>query len=543
MKQTLYFNGNIITVYEKQPTVEAVLVEDGLIKAVGNYEDIKQQANENVIMFDLKGHTLIPGFIDGHSHITFADICPRFDAPPVGDIDCVDKLVESAKDFLERNPIEGENWMMGMGYDNSAFPGHKHPTVADMDRITTEVPVVMMHASGHVAVCNSKLFEVLGITKDTPNPEGGIFQKDPVTGELTGLVEETALTKEIFERMPKPDFKFLTEGVLRSQKLYLKNGVTTAQDGSCDPQAMQLWQHLSMQGMLHIDICAYVKIDTPARDFMLGKESPVEKYVNGVKFAGMKLFLDGSPQAKTAWLTKPYYIVPDGENEDYCGYPVYPDDNKVCDFAKMCLKNKWQLITHCNGDAAIDQLINQYARAQKETGIYDDLRPVVIHCQTVREDQLDRMKEIGMMPSFFHDHVLFWGDWHLDSVFGPERGSRISPLATTVERNMPFTLHQDTPVAPPDMMLTIHNAVNRKTASGRDIGPEYAISPLEALKGVTIHGAYEYFEEDKKGSIEVGKLADFVILEKNLLEVPRETIKDIRVLNTIKQDEVVYTLE
>lgn len=543
MKTKLFFNGDIITVNDKQPKAEAVLVEDGKIKAVGSNEDLLQQVSGDAEKIDLQGHTLVPGFVDGHSHVTFCAMFPRFDAPLVGTIDSVEKLVDHARDYLAKNPITDNSWLVGMGYDNIAFPDHKHPTIEDMDRISTEVPIVMMHSSGHVAVCNSKVFEVVGITKDTPNPEGGIFQKDAVTGELNGMVEEAALTQVVLGKMPLPTPEATAAGVLRSQALYLQHGVTTAQDGTFDPPMMQLLHHLHRQGLLSIDIFGYPQIDSPSRDFMVGKRTLEQDYVDGVKVTGVKLFLDGSPQAKTAWLTKPYHVVPEGEAEDYKGYPVYPDDDKVCDFFKDCLQNGWQVLVHANGDAAIDQFINQYARAQKETGIYDDLRPVVIHCQTVREDQLDRMKEIGMLPSYFHDHVLFWGDWHLDSVFGEERGRRISPLASSVKRNMPFTLHQDCPVAPPNMILSIHNAVNRKTQSGRNIGPEFAVDAMEALRAVTIYGAYQCFEENEKGSIEVGKKADFAVLDKNLLEVPKDTIRDTKVLQTIKNGEVVFNAE
>lgn len=543
MGQTLYFNGNIITVNDKQPSAEAVLTEEGLIKAVGNIEELKAQMDTGAEKFDLAGRTMIPGFVDPHSHVVFCQLFPRFDGPPVGDIDTIDKLVDSAKAYLEKNPVTGDNWFVGMGYDNIPYPEHKHPTMADMDRISMDFPVVMMHSSGHIGVCNSKTFEVIGITKDTPNPDGGAYQRDAQTGELTGLVEESALTQVVLGNMPKITAEFTAAGVLRAQAMYLKYGVTTAQDGSFDATSLPLLQHLHKQGLLHLDIYTYPPLDSPLRDYMLGVHSNQPEYKDGARFAGVKLFLDGSPQAKTAWLTKPYYIVPDGEEESYCGYPTYADDNKLCEFFKDCLRNGWQPLAHSNGDAAIDQFINQFEKAQKETGIYDDIRPVVIHCQTVREDQLDRMKELGLIPSFFHDHVLFWGDWHLDSVFGPERGSRISPLASAVKRGMKFTMHQDTPVAPPNMLLTIHNAVNRKTRSGRDIGPEFAIDPMEALRALTIYSAYQCFEENSKGSIEPGKVADFAILEKNLLEVPKETIRDIKVLQTIKSGKVVYSIE
>lgn len=540
MSKKLFFNGDIITVNDNQPKAEAVLVEDGIIKAVGTNDELLAQADADTEKIDLTGHCMIPGLIDGHSHITFSAMFPRFDAPPIGHIDSIDKLVDEAIAYLKENPVIGDEWLVGMGYDNVAFPDHKHPTVQDMDRISTEVPIVMMHSSGHVGVCNSKVFEVLGITKDTPNPDGGIYRKDPVTGELTGVAEEYALTDCILAKMTMPTPESMAAAVIRSHNMYLEYGVTTAQDGTHDPNTLPLIRNLNKQGLIHVDVCGYAKLDSPGREYMVGRKTATQEYEDGVRVVGVKMFLDGSPQAKTAWLSEPYFQVPKGEADDYRGYPVYPSDDKVCNFFKDCLTNGWQVIAHANGDQAIEQFIVQYERAQKETGIFDDFRPVIIHCQTVREDQLDRMQALGIMPSYFADHVLFYGDYHIDSSLGEERARRISPLASTVKRGMKFTMHQDTPVAPPDMILSIHNAVNRKTASGRDIGPEFAIDAMEALRACTIYGAYQYFEEDVKGSIEVGKIADFAVLDRNFLEVAADTIRDTKVLQTIKNGEVVY---
>ena len=543
MSQTLYVNGSIVTVNDAQPNAEAVLVEGERILAVGDQAVLEAQADDSVVKVDLAGKTMVPGFIDGHSHMEFAYLFPRFDAPPAGNIDSVDALVEAIKDYLAKNPVEGDAWMVGMGYDHNAFPDQTHPTRYDLDRVSTEVPIVMLHASGHVGCCNSKVLELCGVTKDTPNPEGGVYCKDPVTGEPTGMLEETALQGEVMSHMPLPTPEFMANSILRAEQTYLKYGITTAQDGSFDLPSLPLVTSLYKTGRAKIDLYVYPRIETVGDMADQIPPSREAVYQDGVKLAGVKFFLDGSPQAKTAWLSEPYYIVPEGESDDYCAYPVQPDDDVVCDYFKQCLKNGWQILVHCNGDAAIEQFIVQYARAQKETGITDALRPVVVHCQTVREDQLDRMKEIGMMPTFFHDHVYLWGDVHLDSVLGPERGRRISPLASALKRGIPFTLHQDTPVIAPNMILSLHHAVNRKTLSGRDIGPEFAISPLDALRAITIFGAYQIFEEDQKGSIEPGKLADFVILDKNPLDVPKETIKDIKVLQTIKRGEVVYNAE
>lgn len=544
MAQTLYFNGKIITVNDAQPSAEAVLVDGETIKAVGSLTDLEAQAGSDVVRVDLAGKTMVPGFIDAHSHMVFSCLFPRFDAPPTGDIDSVDKLVEAIKTYLAENPVKGDNWLVGMGYDNHAFPDGKHPTRYDLDKVSTEVPIVMMHSSGHVGCCNSKVLEICGITKDTPNPEGGVYVKDPVTGEPTGMVEEAALTVVVLGKyMPRPTPEFMMEGVLRSEKLYLSLGITTAQDGSFDLNTIPLVAGMHKMGLSKIDLYVYPQIETLGENIDKVPRAPEAEYVDGVKIAGVKFFLDGSPQAKTAWLSQPYYIVPEGESADYCGYPVHPNDDEVCRYFKMALEHGWQIICHANGDAAIEQFIVQYARAQKETGITDNLRPVVIHCQAVREDQLDRMKEIGLLPSFFHDHVYLYGDLHLDSVFGPERGRRISPLMSVVKRGMTFTMHQDTPVIHPNMIKSIHHAVNRKTMSGRDIGPEFAVDPMEALRAVTIYGAYQIFEENSKGSIEPGKLADFVILDKSPLDVPKETIKDIQVVQTIKKGEVVYSAE
>lgn len=544
MAQTLYYNGTIITVNDAQPLAEALLVEGETIKAVGTLAEVEAQAAPEVVRVDLEGKAMTPGFIDGHSHMVFSCLFPRFDAPPTGDIDSVDKLVEAIKAYLEENPVQGDNWLVGMGYDNHAFADGKHPTCHDLDRASSEVPIVMMHSSGHVGCCNSKVLEICGITKDTPHPEGGVYVKDPATGEPTGMVEEAALTVVVLgQYMPRPDGPFMMAGVQRSEKLYLSLGITTAQDGSFDPNTIPLVAGMHQAGLSKIDLYVYPQIETLGDYAEKMPRSAEATYENGVKIGGVKFFLDGSPQAKTAWLSAPYYIVPEGESDDYCGYPVHPNDDEVCGYFKQALTHGWQIICHANGDAAIEQFITQYARAQQETGISEDLRPVVIHCQTVREDQLDRMKEIGLLPSFFHDHVYLYGDLHLDSVLGPERGRRISPLASVVKRGMTFTMHQDTPVIHPDMIKSIHHAVNRRTMSGREIGPEYAVDVMEALRAVTLYGAYQTFEEKTKGSIEPGKLADLLILDKNILTVPKEHIKDVRVVTTIKRGEVVYQAE
>ncbi|MCK5736816.1 MAG: amidohydrolase family protein, partial [Spirochaetaceae bacterium] len=272
----------------------------------------------------------------------------------------------------------------------------------------------------------------------------------------------------------------------------------------------------------------------------LDRIKKMNRYKNGFRMGGAKFLLDGSPQAKTAWLSKPYHIPPEGRDADYCGYPMQEDNDFIFSVYEECLKRDMQILTHTNGDQASQQLLDNYEKAKEASGSTADTRPVMIHAQTVRDDQLDRMKPLNMIPSFFQAHTFFWGDWHINSVLGKERAYRISPVRSAIERGITYTLHQDTPVVPPNMPFTLWTAVNRKTRTGEVIGPDQRITILEALKGVTINAAYQYFEEDSKGSITVGKRADLVILDKNPMNVDPDDLKDLKVLETIKDGKTIY---
>ncbi|CEP89406.1 amidohydrolase [[Clostridium] sordellii] len=231
--------------------------------------------------------------------------------------------------------------------------------------------------------------------------------------------------------------------------------------------------------------------------------------------------------------------VPKGESKDYCGYATQ-EDKDVIEYFKSLIENNIQVNVHCNGDAASDQFIRCYKKALEMTDNKTDLRPVMVHAQTVREDQLDGMKELGIIPTFFLDHIWFWGDYHYESVFGPERANRLSPAKSALRRNISFTLHQDSPVKMLNQILAMHNAVNRQTQSGRILGADQRLSIMEAIKALTINAAYQYFEEDEKGSIEEGKVADFVILDRNPLDVDSSEIKSIKILETIKEGNTIY---
>lgn len=540
MKQ-LFYNGTIVTVNDDMPFAEAILVEDGKIGAIGSFETVKKQQDAETKLIDLAGKTVLPGFIDGHGHIgNLIASLPKLYPPPNGIVDSKEMLFKELRRMVQNDLLEN-GWLLALGYDNAFFENNAQPIRSELDAISSEIPMLILHGSGHVGVVNSKAIELVGWTKDTPNPEGGVIQRDPETGELNGIIEEKAIhIIGLGIAMRGLNMDSLVEMFMNSQKYYASVGVTTAQEGGTLEDTVRVMEYCREHGKMLIDVVAY-----PLQEYLpnvIPDDTEAQTYDRHVKIAGAKVVADGSPQAKTAWLTEPYYEKPENVENGYKGYPIYTDE-QMFSFCKQALEHDWQMLVHCNGDATIDQFIRTYRQAQAETGNMKKLRPVIIHSQTVREDQLDAMKEIGIMPSYFHDHVFYWGDWHYESVLGPERGSRISPLASTVKRGIPFTFHNDMPVTPINPIFNIHNAVNRVTRNGRKLGQEYCIDVMEAIRAVTIYGAYQHFDEKIKGGLEVGKLADLVILDKNPLTVPKETIKDIRVLETIKEGKTIYKAE
>jgi predicted amidohydrolase YtcJ len=323
----------------------------------------------------------------------------------------------------------------------------------------------------------------------------------------------------------------------RAQELATRFGYTTAQEGRAFTSTHQALKDYSSQGRLLIDVVSYIDY---ANKEIIGPEISRE-YLNRYRIGGMKITLDGSPQGRTAWAKLPYLIPPDGQEEGYRGYPAIPNDSTVAALYDEAMENNWQVLTHTNGDAAIDQMIRAMAPAIRRYPERDH-RNVMIHGQFARQDQLDSLAKLNIIPSFFAMHAYYWGDWY-DQIIGEERAQQISPTRSALDRGMILTSHTDAPVALPDPINAMHITVNRKSRSGKIMGPDERLTPYEALKAITIWGAYQHLEEENKGSITDGKLADFVILDANPLKIDPEGIRDITVLETIKEGQTVYRKE
>lgn len=532
--EQLFYNGDIVTMENKDDHPEAVLVRNGVIASIGNYENLKSVAAPDCVMMDLQGNTLMPSFIDAHGHISLT--MQQMVMADLSSAECFEDIVQLLQEFLhKRDSDEKNNPLFGYSYDHNFLKEKAHPTKDILDMVSSEIPIFIIHASNHMGVINSKALELTNITSDTPDPVGGVIGRYEGTSEPNGYLEESAVApaRELQIHMNMNYEK----QALDAEMEYIRRGITTIQDGAAVPDTIALYRHLASEGRILTDTVSYpvFGIEGNLDSIFDNNKDCLNTYVNHFKIGGYKIVLDGSPQGKSAWMTRPY------ENSgDYCGYP-WMDDEIVEKYMKIAIDANQQILAHCNGDAAADQFLNAYEKAYNASNnkLKDTLRPVMIHCQTVRDDQLDRMKRLNMIPSIFVAHVNYWGDIHLEN-FGPERGSRVSPVRSALDRGLIYNFHTDTPVVHPDIFHTIWTAVNRITRNGVPCGPEQRIDVYDALKGVTINAAYAYYEEDRKGSIKQGKVADLIIVDNNPLTVDSMEIKDIQVLATFKDGLLLY---
>jgi predicted amidohydrolase YtcJ len=463
--------------------------------------------------------------------------------PPDGGCDSIKSLRElllnwAPTDVAKR--VGAGKILMGFGYDDAQLKERRHPTRHDLDAVSKDKPVVIIHQSGHIGVLNTKALEIVGVNESTANPAGGVIRREEDGKTPNGVLEETAwikvLTGNVLPFVSQGNFGYFLE---KGQDACASFGYTTVQEGRATPGEIVALGEAAMAGQFRLDLVAY-------QDPFSGKSGLDPRwhgpeYKGHFRVGGIKVNLDGSPAGKTAWLTKPYKVPPPGRGENYRGYPTF-SDGVLFPVIKEAVGNKVQILAHCNGDAASDQFIASLRQAGTPEQL-KAIRPVMIHAQTVREDQLDEMAKLGIIPSFFSMHTYYWGDWHRDETLGRERAYRISPAVSALKRNMVWTSHHDAPVALPDSIRILSSCVTRKSRSGDVIGPDQRVSMAEALKALTINAAWQYGEESRKGSIEVGKRADLVILSANPLKIDPERIMDLKIIETIKDGKTVYPMK
>ncbi len=541
--------GEIVTVAESAESIdvqpEAVAVKDGTIVFVGSRQEaLDRWRGPDTDVRDLRGRALLPGFVDAHGHLggiglqaTIANLL----AAPDGDVTGLDSLKDKLRAWAGSPVGADSEWIVGFGYDDAMLAEGRHPTRDDLDEVSTDRPVLAIHQSFHLGAVNSLGLKRLGYSAATPDPEGGVIRRrelvvPPSHGEPDGVLEEKAFT---------PAADLALEGLPERARLLLfvtgaaaaaSFGFTTVQEGGTTLANLKALRDTAAAVPFAVDVVAYVKAGEAISSELDDPIGVSDEYVDGVRAAGVKLVLDGSPQGRTAWLTEPYLTPPAGKPEDYLGYPAEPDDAVVAKQVGTAVERGWQVLAHVNGDAAIDQFLWAVEAAGPGR------RPTVaIHAQTAREDQVEAFARLGIVPSFFSMHTYYWGDWYRKTVLGEQRAADISPARWALDWGLRYTSHHDAPVALPNSIAVLSSQVTRRTRTDEVVlGPQQRVSALEAVRAITLNAAHQYGEQDRKGSIGVGKLADLVILSANPLTVDPEAIRDIEVVETIKAGTTIH---
>ncbi len=542
----IWSGGPILTMNDAAPRAEAVAEKDGRILAIGNEAEVMAFKGPDTRMIDLGGGTLLPGFVDAHGHMMVGGLqalSANLLAPPDGEIEDIASLQATLREWSDVNAaiVKQSNLIVGFGYDNATLAEKRHPTRDDLDAVSRDIAILLVHQSGHIVAVNSRALELTGVTADTPDPQGGVIRRRPGSSEPDGVLEELAafpVLIKLLQPIGKEGFKAFARA---GAELWARFGYTTADEGRSVPGTARLLQEVADAEGYPIDVVTYPDV---LADKTYIEQNVSQTYRNRFRVGGAKLTIDGSPQGFTAWRDRPYYDPVGDYPTGYAGYAAATPE-QVLESVDWAYEKGIQLLTHSNGERASDLLIAAHTIAQlKHPGDPRERRHVLIHGQFLREDQVDAYVRLGILPSLFPMHTYYWGDWHTEHTVGPELAPNISPTGWFRERGATFTTHHDAPVAFPDSMRVLSATVTRVArGSGRVIGPDQRVDVMTALKAMTIWPAGQHFEESNKGSLEVGKLADFVVLSADPTAVDPGMLSQLKVTETIKEGRTVFRLD
>ena len=555
-KATMYYGGDIITMEgDSANYAESVVVKDGKIIFVGNKDEAMKAAGDGHNMIDLQGKTMLPGFIDAHGHMVYYGK-NLMDQSLTGVKD-IPEIIQRMKSHIAQIP--GDGWIVGMGYAPLKMIEQRHPTADELDQISMDRPVLVVHASGHGGSMNHALMKLLHIDEKTVDPAGGEYVREKGSKMPAGPMEETAL---IDVRNQRPAFtgEAADKVIKEASKIWASNGQTTAMECGLGLGAddISIVENAIEKKILPIDLVvfskesatddvvntaygiseAYSSKSTGSASKLLSDRVDLDKrYINRVRLGGIKLWLAGNPVL--AWMSEAYATPPPGREPGFKGYGQIPD-SVIFSFFDKYWKTNMQINMHVNGDEAIEQALRATEAAIKKHGMSDH-RPVFVHCSYARPDQIARMKAVGGIPSFLSFGLYGQGD-EVEIIWGTKRAFNGMAAQSMLKAGVPFTLSHDAPITPPMIMPQIWAAVNRVTSSGKVLGADQRVSPYQALQAVTSAAAYQIKEEKSKGTIQAGKLADFVILDNNPLKVTPARITDIKVVQTIKEGNSIFKL-
>ena len=551
----MYYNGDIITmVGDSAEYAEAVVVKDGKILFVGAKEEAMKQAGEGHQMVDLQGKTMVPGFIDAHGHFVYYGR-NQLDADLAG-VKNIPELINRMKEHI-KNVSEGA-WVVGMGYNPLLMEEKRHPTAEELDQISPGRPIMVVHTSGHGGSMNTALMKLVKIDASTKDPEGGEYLRKPGSKDILGPMEETALIA-VRNQRPKAGPEEMKKIIEYASRSWLKSGQTTAMECGMGLGAddIDIVRFAIDNKLLALDLVVFAKesetdnlinaaysvgqayTDKPGKDgavaLLEARPDMDKRYANHVRLGGIKFWLDGNPV--TAWMSQDYHTPPPGRGKHYRGYSQIPDSVLHAFFDKYW-KTNMQINMHVLGDAASEQALRIIENIINKQGMSDH-RPVFVHAGYLREDQIKRIKQVGGIPTYLSASFYTGADIN-EPLWGKERAANANAAKSVLNNGGIFTISHDAPITAPELLPGVWTAVTRKALSGRIVGEHQRVTPFQAMKSITAWAAYQIKEEKTKGTLEAGKLADLVILDKNPLKVDADSIQNIVIVETIKEGKTVY---
>ena len=531
----VFVNARIVTLDKANSIAQAMLIVDGRIEAIGSYDQVKPLITSKVRVVDMQLQTILPGFVDAHSHFPASGlkrVAVDLSSPPTGTVDSIAGLLARIENATKQT--NERDWLLGFNYDNTLFSNGQHPTRQLLDAVAPNHAVYLWHHSGHMGVANSIALQRFDIDKNKHAPVGGVIEKDSVTGELTGLLQETAapvLADIVGTFGWYRQFQVLTE----ARNTYLAAGVTTVQNGYAQRNMIWLLKLANVLGLVPQRVVVWPasthakqtsnaggrphRFNSPdTNGLSVASNVALKQKPKTVQFrrGAIKILVDGSPQGQTAYLSKPYKTH-NNRPPGYRGFPLIPQA-ELNAVVMHYHSHGFQLALHGNGDEAIEKIIVAVSLAQRELP-RADARHILVHAQTIREDQLRRLRAIDLHPSFFVSHTFYWGDWHRLTTLGADRAANISPAAWADVYGLRYTLHSDAPVTPINPLHLVWSASTRQTRSGYVLGPQQRISVERALRAITIDAAWQNHLDSWVGSLESGKRADFIVLDGDPLSV------------------------
>lgn len=534
---TIFTNGNVLTVDNDFSETEAIAVRGNRILAVGTDGEVRAVSGEDAQIIDLEGKTVLPGFIDAHTHVVSGSVVDAImEYVGMARFTTADEVLEHvAKRVAETPPGE---WLAFRNFDPAVQEGPDSLTFAELDPISIEHPIFILNASGHLAYANSKAFEISRIGNDVEDPPGGEFGRD-ADGNLTGFMKNNVAFLQIFQNNPAMKQANPVEGLLGLLNKWTAFGLTTVSELSLgalaqSPADAQIMAAAAQSGRMNARIRAYPFYTVGAE---VWDEAGVSQGDGNAmaRIAGYKLVADGSNQGFTGLQREPYL------NSDSRGL-AYMEPDELTSVALDRAKMGWHLAIHGNGDAGIDNILDT-CEALRDAGFdMSRVRPRIEHCSILHDEQIARMKELGVSASFLIGHVHYWGIAMRDTVFGEEKAQLLDRCRSAEEAGVGFTLHSDFMVTDPNPLHMIEMAVTRKTWKEPDyvLAPQETISVESAIRAMTSEAAWQLFSDHEVGSLEPGKFADMVILEKDPRDVAQDSIKDIKILETWMDGRQVY---